>query len=96
MSDRLFVIVSYDIPDDKRRLKVAKVLLDHGGQRVQRSVFECYITARNLDQLHQRVRKVIAEDEDSVRFYRLCAGCQALVSRLGVAEPIDEPGLLIV
>jgi CRISPR-associated protein Cas2 len=96
MSESLFVIVSYDILDDKRRLKVARVLLDHGGQRVQRSVFECYITLRNLDQLRDRLRKVIAQEEDSVRFYRLCGACQFLVGRLGVAEPIDAPGLRIV
>ena len=96
MSDSFFVIVSYDIPDDKRRLKVARVLLDYGGQRVQRSVFECYITPRNLIQLRERLHNMIAEREDSVRFYRLCGVCQPLVERLGTAEPIDAPRLLIV
>lgn len=96
MASDIFVVVSYDIVDDKRRLKAAKVLLDYGAQRVQRSVFEGYVTARNLAGLRQRLLRVIDLEEDSVRFYRLCGGCQAEVERLGVAQPIDEPGLMII
>jgi len=96
MRGRYFIIVSYDIVEDRRRLKVAKLLLDFGGRRVQRSVFECYITPANLDRLRQRVERLIEAKEDSVRFYRLCDECLAVVERIGVAEPIDEPGLLII
>ena len=35
----MFVVVAYDIPDDRRRTRVAKVLEDYG-DRVQYSVFE--------------------------------------------------------
>ncbi len=38
-----FVVVAYDIPDDKRRLKVMNTLLDYGGTRVNYSVFECML-----------------------------------------------------
>lgn len=96
MSTSIFLVISYDIIDDKRRLKVARLLLDYGAQRVQRSVFEGYITAQHLTALRQRLLRVIDAEEDSVRFYRLCRGCQADVERMGVAQPIDEPGLLIV
>jgi CRISPR-associated protein Cas2 len=96
MRGRHFVVVSYDIVDDRRRLKIAKTLLDFGGQRVQRSVFECYITPANLEKLRQRLRKLIEEREDSVRFYRLCDDCQSVIERMGQAQPIDEPGLLII
>lgn len=96
MKGRYFVVVSYDIVDDRRRLKIAKTLLDFGGQRVQRSVFECYITPANLEKLRQRLGKLVNESEDSVRFYRLCDDCQSLIERMGQAQPIDEPGLLII
>ena len=96
MRGRSFIVVSYDVVDDRRRLKIAKVLLDFGGQRVQRSVFECFITPANLEKLRQKVQRLIDEDADSVRFYKLCDGCQATVERMGKAEPIDEPGLLII
>jgi len=96
MSTNIFLVISYDIVDDKRRLKAARVLLDYGARRVQRSVFEGYITPRNLTALRQRLLRVIDAAQDSVRMYRLCGGCQTTVERFGVAEPIDEPGLLII
>ena len=92
----MFILVSYDVPDDKRRLKMAKLLLDYGGERVQKSVFECYIIQRNFDRLQERIRKVYNEKEDSVRFYFLCDGCRPKALYLGVAKPIDEPGLIIL
>ncbi|HHY54207.1 MAG TPA: CRISPR-associated endonuclease Cas2 [Chloroflexi bacterium] len=96
MKGRTFIVVSYDIVDDRRRLKVAKTLLDFGGQRVQRSVYEGYITPANLEKLRQRVRRLIDEKEDSVRFYRLCDACLESIEHLGAAQAIDEPGLLII
>lgn len=96
MRGRRFVVISYDIVDDRRRLKTAKALLDFGGRRVQRSVFECYITPANLEKLRQRLQRLIEESEDSVRFYLLCDECQNVIERMGQAEPIDEPGLLII
>jgi hypothetical protein len=38
----------------------------------------------------------LAQEEDSVRFYRLCSAFQSLIGRLGVAEPIEALGLRIV
>lgn len=91
-----FVIISYDIPDDKRRLKVAKLLLDFGAQRVQRSVFELYVTPQHLERLRARLTKLHKPEADSIRFYFLCAACHPRVVYLGLAQPIDEPGLLII
>lgn len=92
----MFLLISYDIPDDRRRLKVARSLLDFGGHRVQYSVFECYITPRNLQGLQQRLGRVVDLEQDSIRFYSLCEKCQPKVILMGVAEPIEEPGLLII
>ncbi len=36
----MLYLISYDIPIDKRRLAIAR-MLEGSGQRVQRSVFEC-------------------------------------------------------
>lgn len=91
-----FVVISYDIPDDKRRLKIAKLLLDYGAQRVQRSVFELFVTPQHLEQLRARLAKLYKAEEDSIRFYNLCATCRPKVVYLGLAQPVDEPGLLII
>ncbi len=92
----MFLVISYDISDDRRRLQVANALLDYGGHRVQRSVFECYITVQNFARLQRRLQRLIDEGADSLRFYHLCENCQPKMIRLGIAEAIDEPGLRIL
>lgn len=92
----MFILISYDIPDNKRRLKIANTLLDFGGERVQYSVFECHITERNLGRLQTRLGKVMDKEEDSIRFYPLCEVCKPKVVLLGIAKPTEEPGLRIL
>jgi CRISPR-associated endonuclease Cas2 len=46
----VLILVSYDIPDDRRRTKLAHTLKDFG-QRVQYSVFECLLTADQVAHL---------------------------------------------
>ncbi len=87
----MLYVISYDIPDNKRRLKVAKVLLDFG-RRVQYSVFEAHLDTSSLKNLKDRLRKVILESEDSIRFYRVCGECEKFVEILGqgrITEEID-------
>jgi CRISPR-associated protein Cas2 len=90
-----FILVAYDIPEPKRRLKIANLLLNHG-KRVQGSVFELWITGDRLDELVGRLRECIAAGTDSVRLYRLCAACQGEVRELGTGEIPHPPGLLII
>jgi len=80
----MFYIVSYDIPDDKRRIKVAKTLLDFG-TRVQYSVFECIMDAPLLEKMKLKLNRIISE-EDSVRIYALCAKCESVVKVFGRGE----------
>ncbi len=69
----MFVVVCYDIRSDQRRNKVGKIL-EGFGTRVQKSVFECDLQLKHLQKLKQRLTKVLG-DEDSVRYYYLCANC---------------------
>lgn len=43
----MFYLVSYDIPETRRRTKLAKILEDFG-DRVQYSVFECILDEKLL------------------------------------------------
>lgn len=45
------LVVSYDISNDKLRTKFAKLLVKHGGVRLQYSVFEINNTKRVLDNI---------------------------------------------
>jgi len=85
----MFVVVSYDISEDKRRTKIHKMLKSYG-QWMQYSVFECSLTATQYAKLRSRLSKVIKPDEDSIRFYFLCGCCQGKVERIGGEQVRDD------
>ena len=81
----MFYLVSYDIPDDKRRTKLAKAIKDFG-DRVQYSVFECILDHELLGQMKERIASIIDTAEDSVRIYTLCASCEARIQIIGQGD----------
>jgi CRISPR-associated protein Cas2 len=83
-----FLVVSYDIPSNQRRLKVMKTL-EGFGTRVQYSVFECSLKPREIDELRKRLKKLIT-CEDSVRFYFLGAEDVKRIERLGDTRTVEE------
>ncbi len=86
----LFVVVAYDVTDDRRRAKVHAILKDYG-QRVQYSVFECRITPEQLFRLQAALTEVIQTDQgDQIRFYLLCTQDTRRVRRIGGPEPWPE------
>jgi len=96
----MFVLVTYDIntqsSEGARRLrKVAKVCLNYG-QRVQNSVFECLVNEAQLREIEQKLTKIINEDKDSLRFYRLGDNYDRKVKHIGAKETyrIDKPIVL--
>jgi CRISPR-associated protein Cas2 len=66
----MFWVVSYDIPNDRRRRKVSKILEGYG-HRVQYSVFECELDEAKCDKLEQLLLKEINKEEDDIRLYPL-------------------------
>ncbi|NEX12783.1 MAG: CRISPR-associated endonuclease Cas2 [Prosthecochloris sp.] len=81
----MFLLISYDIANNKRLPKVAK-LMERYGERVQYSVFECLLTQSQLAELQRKLRRLIDEQEDSVRFYRLCEDCRQDIIIIGDGE----------
>jgi CRISPR-associated protein Cas2 len=88
-NDTTLYIIAYDIPDDKRRTKVHRVLCGYGAW-TQYSLFECWLTKRELIELQAKLAKHLRDDRDSVRLYPLCASCQGKVITVGSARP-SEP-----
>lgn len=77
------IVISYDISDDRRRSKIARILEGHG-YRVQYSVFECDLDQKSLNALKKRLRALVKADQmESVRFYPLYSECAANVQVLG-------------
>jgi len=92
--DTTLYVVAYDIPDDKRRTKVHKVLRAHGAW-TQYSLFECWLTRRQLIELHTKLRRHLIAERDSVRFYPLCRSCAGKVATVGSAQP-EEPTVFLL
>ncbi len=91
----MFIVISYDIKDDKRRSKIFKVLKNFG-QWMQFSVFKCELDKANFLRLKDRLDHLIdAEKEDSIRFYFLCEGCKRQVERVGGEKPRKEGAVIV-
>jgi CRISPR-associated protein Cas2 len=88
-------IVTYDIPDDRRRNRLAKTLLDFG-IRVQYSVFECLLEADTRKKLDEAVQTVIDVEEDGVRIYPLCGNCEKNTRIIGIGEMPVDPDVYIL
>ncbi|MBD2667225.1 CRISPR-associated protein Cas2 [Richelia sinica FACHB-800] len=88
-------VISYDIPCDKRRKKVAD-LLEGYGQRVQYSVFECQLSTEKYQNLRRQLRKKLKLEEDNVRFYPLSRHTLSQVETWGVGIPVIEPPSSII
>ena len=72
-------VVAYDIPNDRRRVRVHTLLLGYGDP-VQESVFECELDEPQVRKLRAELRRLL-KPVDKVRLYSLCATC---------AEGIDD------
>jgi CRISPR-associated protein Cas2 len=93
VSQQTCYIVAYDIPDDRRRTRVHKILLGFG-RWTQYSLFECFLTKKEWIMLRSRLAEHLHGERDSVRFYPLCANCLECVETVGGLPP--TPDLLYV
>lgn len=91
----MFYVVSYDIPDDKRRSHVARTLLDFGA-RVQYSVFECIMDDGAHQELMDRLSEIVVEEEDKIRVYIMCAKCEGRIAVLGCGEVTKDKEVYIL
>jgi CRISPR-associated protein Cas2 len=91
----VFLVVSYDVVNDRRRLKVAKVLTDYG-QRVQKSVFECDLDERRYLKMKQQLDRLIDHEEDSVRYYSICPRCRRALEVSGWGAVSEDDEVIIV
>ena len=91
---RTLYVVAYDIPSDRRRTKVHKTLCGFG-QWTQYSLFECHLTGKELVALQGKLNKLLKPEEDSVRFYPLCAFCVSKVLTIG-SPPPEERDIFVI
>lgn len=95
----MYVLITYDVattsPNGQKRLRrVAKTCLDYG-QRVQYSVFECWIDPATMIQFKQRLLKEMDPEKDSIRIYYLGNNWQNKVEHFGTKETLNLESPLI-
>ena len=87
-------VIAYDVVDDRKRTRLAEVLLDYG-ERVQKSVFEADLKRSEVQEIVQRVSHLIAP-EDSLRFYPMCETCARGILTSGQKTQELHPSYRIV
>ncbi len=91
----MFIVVAYDIKDDKRRGQVAKTMKDYG-TRIQYSVFECNMNEKLLGNMQSKLSSIINIEDDKIRIYTLCNRCLKSVQILGNGETTQDEDVYIV
>lgn len=67
--DRVFVLIIYDIIENKRRVQLAKYLQGYGF-RIQKSAFEAVIQEKIYNKMLAGLEKYVTE-EDNIRVYKI-------------------------
>ena len=90
-------LIIYDIRDERRLPKVAKVLSEYG-VRVQKSVFEFEGNDRSIKRIRHRVKNAIKEDEDFVVYFNICESDWQKRVKYGPAvnEEVEEKDFYIL
>jgi len=88
-------LITYDIRDEKRLTKVAKIMKDFG-ERVQYSVFECNLQESELNMLKSRLKWVINMEQDSVIFYYLCESCFSKIQQFGEGRNYEDDYCIVI
>lgn len=73
MTQAKWYLVCYDVRDDKRLRRAAKKL-EGRGERLQYSVFRCWLTKRQLQELRWELTEIL-EPEDDTLFIPICGRC---------------------
>ncbi|MDI6770720.1 MAG: CRISPR-associated endonuclease Cas2 [Anaerolineales bacterium] len=83
-----FVVVSYDISNDRRRTKVMKTLEGYGAH-VQYSVFECRLKPVEIAEMRKQLKKLVGK-ADSARLYFIGAEDVKRIEVIGSGEVTSE------
>lgn len=90
----MIVLVTYDISSNRTRGQFHKFLKEFG-LNTQKSVFECELDGDGFRRLAGMAGTLIDKTTDSVRFYRICAGCRRKVSISGLGLKVTQLDFLI-
>lgn len=91
----MMLVVTYDVdtssPAGAKRLRKVAKICERYGMRVQNSVFEVLLDASQRVILESELSKIIDNENDSVRFYRLGNSYQHKIKTMG-KSPLVQAG----
>lgn len=96
----MMVLVTYDVntetPAGRKRLRRVARHCENYGQRVQNSVFECWVDSAQWITFRAKLTSEIEPTRDSLRFYFLGDNWQRRVEHHGSKPSYDPEAPLIV
>ena len=72
MGGKVRTILIYDIPDDKKRKKIAEACKDYGLHRIQWSAFTGRLNRNLREELMLRLDKILGEEEGDIKLFPIC------------------------
>jgi CRISPR-associated protein Cas2 len=66
-------LLVYDIPDDRKRTKIADACLDYGLDRIQYSAFSGKLQSTHQEELMLKIKKILGKKPGNVQLFTLCA-----------------------
>lgn len=97
-NDQHRYLVAYDIVDDRRRTKIAKVLESYG-DRIQYSVFVVDIKPARYVRLVDQLRTIMILDQDSILVCDLgplAVAIQLRFDTIGVDRPLTQDSTFVI
>ena len=98
MTEGAVYVICYDVATARRRSRLAK-WLEAFGTRVQKSVFEAWLSYEQKQRFLRRALRIISDQEDSLSLYRLSASAGDRVERFGRhaddSLPSEQPFLIV-
>lgn len=88
-------VVCYDIGNARRRYRVARACGGFG-HRLQESVFQCWLTLRQVGQLTRNIERLVNASEDRVRIYPLCANDVPDARVAGLGQRAASPQRIVI
>lgn len=96
----MMVLITYDVnvetPAGKKRLRQVARACENKAQRVQNSVFECWIENADWIVMRKKLEDLIDPATDSLRFYFLGKNWEHRVEHIGAKESYNPQGPMIV
>lgn len=83
-------LLVYDIPDDRKRSKVADACLDYGLDRIQYSAFLGSLQTTHQEELMLCIRKILGKKAANVQLFSLCAEDWARRKVIAQGDPLKE------